>query len=178
MIELLDVLDGEGKPTGNVKDKVQIYKDGDWFRSVHIWIVNDKKEILLQKRSSKKTTFPNLWAVSVSGHVMAGESSMDAVVREIKEELNMDIDKTACQYLFTVRRQNIFKNCINRVFDEVYLVRLNIDVKNVKLQKSELCEIKYFELEYLKKALENRDERFVPMDLEKETLFKYLARDI
>lgn len=173
-MELLDVLDSNGNKTGIVKDKDQIYKDGDWFRSVHVWIINDRNEVLLQKRSPKKTTFPNLWAVSVSGHVMAGELSIDTVIREIKEELDIDISKEKCQYLFTVRRQNMFKNCINRVFDDVYLVKLNIDINTAKLQKSELCEIKYFDINYLKNALENRDNNFVPMDLEKEQLFEIL----
>ena len=177
-MELLDVLDSYGNKTGITKDKDEIYKTGEWFRSVHIWIINDNNELLLQKRSPNKTTFPNLWAVSVSGHVMAGESSLDTVIREIKEELDIDVNKEDCKYLFTVKRQNMFKNCINRVFDDVYLVKLNIDVNTAKLQKSELCEIKYFNVDYLKDALEKRDNRFVPLDLEKETLFRQLAGNI
>ena len=58
-MELLDVLDDNGLKTGITKDKDEIYKTGEWFRSVHIWIVNDNKELLLQKRSPYKTTFPN-----------------------------------------------------------------------------------------------------------------------
>ncbi len=177
-MELLDVLDVNGNKTGITKDKDEIYKTGEWFRSVHIWIINNKNEILLQKRSSYKTTFPNLWAVSVSGHVMTGENSIDTVIREIKEELNFDVKKENCKYLFTIKRQNIFDNCINRVFDDVYLLKLNVDVDTAKLQKSELCEIKYFDINYLKEALNNNDPHFVPMDLEKEQLFKYLESNV
>ena len=177
-MELLDVLDDNGLKTGITKDKDEIYKTGEWFRSVHIWIVNDNNELLLQKRSPYKTTFPNLWAVSVSGHVMAGETSIQAVIREIKEELDIDINSNQCEYLFTIRRQNIFKNCINRVYDDVYIVRLNIDVVNANIQRSELNEIKYFNLYNLKNMLENYDPRFVPLDLEKEELFKYLESNI
>ncbi len=173
-MELLDVLDDNGLKTGITKDKDEIYKTGEWFRSVHIWIVNDNNELLLQKRSPYKTTFPNLWAVSVSGHVMAGETSIQAVIREVKEELDIDINSNQCKYLFTIRRQNIFNNCINRVYDDVYIVRLNIDVANTNIQQSELNEIKYFNLYNLKDMLENYDPRFVPLDLEKEELFKYL----
>lgn len=177
-MELLDVLDDNGLKTGITKDKDEIYKTGEWFRSVHIWIVNDNNELLLQKRSPYKTTFPNLWAVSVSGHVMAGETSIQAVIREIKEELDIDINSNQCKYLFTIRRQNIFKNCINRVYDDVYIVKLNIDVANTNIQRTELNEIKYFNLYNLKEMLENYDPRFVPLDLEKEELFKYLESNI
>lgn len=173
-MELLDVLDENGNKKGITKTKEEIYKNGDWFRSVHIWIINDDKELLLQRRSPNKTTYPNLWAVSVSGHVSAGETSMDAVLREIKEELGIDIIPEQCEYLFTIRRQNIFDNCINRVYDDNYLVKLNIDVNSAKIQETELNEIKYFNIDNLKTMLENRDPHFVPLDLEKETLFSFL----
>lgn len=175
-MEMLDVLDANGNKTGIAKSKNELYKTGEWFRSVHIWIINDKGEILLQKRSPKKSTFPNMWAVSVSGHVESGEESMDTVIREIKEELHLDVKEEQCKYLFTIKRENIFENCINRVFDDIYLLRLNLDVKNTKLQKSELCEIKYFEYESLKESLQSKDPAFVPMDLEKKKLFEFLDK--
>lgn len=173
-MELLDVLDENGNKTGVVKSKEEIYKTGEWFRSVHIWIINENNELLLQRRSPNKTTYPNLWAVSVSGHVSAGETSVAAVIREIKEEIDVDITPEQCEYLFTIRRQNVFDNCINRVYDDNYLVRLNIDVNSAKIQETELNEIKYFNIDNLKMMLENRDPRFVPLDLEKETLFSFL----
>lgn len=173
-MEMLDVLDEKGNKTGIQKSKKELYQSGEWFCSVHIWIINDKREILLQKRSPKKTTFPNLWAVSVSGHVDAGETSIETVIREIKEELNLDVREEQCKYLFTLKRENIFENCINRVFDDIYLLNLNIDVNNTKLQKSELCEIKYFDYNDLKNMLYNKDPRFVPLDEEKIRLFEYL----
>lgn len=175
-MEMLDVLDEFGNKIGIQKSKNECYKEGYWFRSVHIWIINDKKEILLQKRSPKKSTFPNMWAVSVSGHVQAGEESIDTVIREIKEELHLEVNPEQCQYLFTIKRENIFENCINRVFDDVYLLKLNIDVSTTKLQKSELCEIKYFDYDELKQTLKNGDSDFVQIDEEKERLFMFLDK--
>lgn len=175
-MEMFDVLDEKGNKTGIQKSKEECYKEGHWFRSVHIWIINNNKEILLQKRSSNKSTFPNLWAVSVSGHVQAGESSMDTVIREIKEELGLSVTPEKCKYLFTLKRENVFENCINRVFDDVYILVLNIDVNNTRLQKSELCEIKYFNYEKLKEMLIDKHPAFVPMDEEKEKLFAFLNK--
>lgn len=176
-MEMLDVLDKNGKKTGIVKSKNEIYKDGDWFRSVHIWIINSNKQILLQKRSSKKSTFPNLWAVSVAGHIKSGENSKDAVIREIKEELNLNVTENDFKYLFTQKRENIFENCINRVFDDVYLLELDIDTSTTKLQKSELSEIAYFDYNTLKKIFKNNDPNFIPMDEEKEKLFDYIDKN-
>lgn len=176
MMEMFDVLDENGNKIGIQKSKEECYRDGHWFRSVHIWIINNKKEILLQKRSPNKSTFANMWAVSVSGHVQAGESSMNTVIREIKEELGLTVNKEECKYLFTLKRENIFENCINRVFDDVYILVLNLDVENTKLQKSELCEIKYFNYEKLKEMLIYKHPDFVPMDEEKEKLFSFLEQ--
>lgn len=85
-MELIDVLDSDGNKLGIAKDKKDIYKDGDYHKSVHIWIINDNNEILVQKRNPKKETFPGLWAISVAGHVRSGEESFEAAIREIKEK--------------------------------------------------------------------------------------------
>ena len=57
-MELLDVIDEEGNVLGT-KDRKEVYKDGDLHRTVHIWIINSNKELLVQKRSPKKDTYPN-----------------------------------------------------------------------------------------------------------------------
>ena len=90
-MELIDVLDEFGNPTGEVETKDEIYRRGLWHRSSHIWIENDKKELLVQKRNPNKQTFPNLWAISVAGHVDSGETSRQTAIRELKEEVNLDV---------------------------------------------------------------------------------------
>ena len=79
-MELIDVLDENGKLTGEVLEKDEIYRKGLWHRSSHIWIINDNNELLVQKRNPYKQTFPNLWAISVAGHVDSGETSRDTAV--------------------------------------------------------------------------------------------------
>ena len=74
---------------------------------MHIWIINDNQELLVQKRNPLKKTFPNLWAISSAGHVLTKENSKDAGVRELKEELNIEIEKESLEYLFTVKSKKI-----------------------------------------------------------------------
>jgi len=142
-MELIDVLDSDGNKLGIAKDKKDIYKDGDYHKSVHIWIINDNNEILVQKRNPKKETFPGLWAISVAGHVRSGEESFEAAIREIKEEIGKNVKKEDLKYLFTVKRCQNINNFTLRVIDDVYLVKLNVDVDNTKLQFKELTDIKY-----------------------------------
>ena len=90
-MEYIDVLDKNGNKTGEIKEKNNIYNDGDFHKTIHVWIINDNNEILVQKRSPKKETFAGLWAISVAGHVRSGETSIDAAKRELREELGQKV---------------------------------------------------------------------------------------
>ena len=75
-MEYIDIFDENNNPTGIVKEKKQAHEDGDFHRTAHIWIINDKNEILLQYRSAEKDLYPNTWDCSFAGHIDAGESSI------------------------------------------------------------------------------------------------------
>lgn len=62
--------------------------EGKYRLSIHIWIVNDKNEILIQQRSASRKMFPNMWT-NTGGACIAGETSIETVFRELKEELNV-----------------------------------------------------------------------------------------
>ena len=173
-MEYIDVQDKKGNKTGVVKTKNDVYKDGDFHRTVHIWIINDNNEILVQKRSAKKETFAGLWAISVAGHVRSGESSLDALKRELREELGQKIKDEDAKLLFTVNRKQNYKDHILNVIDDVYLIKLNLDVENTKLQFSELSDIKYVYYEYLEQIFKNKDLEYVPYTEEHKKLFEYL----
>lgn len=81
------------KPTGKVKERGLVHVEGDWHRSVQVWIVeadtnqSEKVRVLLQRRSPYKDTHPNLLDVSCAGHVNAGDDILDTTMREMNEEL-------------------------------------------------------------------------------------------
>lgn len=174
MDELIDVLNEDGTKTGYCATKKEIYDKGYWYRSVHIWIINDRHELLMQKRNPHKKTYPNLWALSLAGHVLANETSKETGVRELKEELDLDISPDQLKYLFTIKREQPYKNTSLKVFDDVYLLPWNLDVNNTKLQIEELTDIKFVYYEHLQTILENHDPSYVPMTEENEKLFTYL----
>ena len=173
-MELIDVLDENGNLTGQVETKNEIYKKGLWHRSCHIWIENDNKELLVQKRNPNKKTFPNLWAISVAGHVDSGETSRVAALRELKEEVNLDVEDEELEYLFTIKRIQPHEDSYIRVFDDVYILHKNIDVEKTKLQVEELTDIKYVYYQYLENIFKEGDKDYVPYTEEHEKLFSYL----
>src|SRR5581483_6948850 len=86
--ELLDIVNEYGEPTGQVVDKRTIHAQGLRHRDVHVWVTNGH-DLLQQQRRSDKSIMPNAWDISVGGHVSAGESYLDAAVRETREELGL-----------------------------------------------------------------------------------------
>ena len=79
------------KPTGKIKERGQVHKDGDWHRSVQVWVAqkdtNNNVRCLLQRRSKYKDTHPNQLDVSCAGHVNAGDDILETTMRELEEEL-------------------------------------------------------------------------------------------
>ncbi|MEM9867522.1 MAG: NUDIX domain-containing protein, partial [Bacteroidota bacterium] len=93
MDEQVDILDGQGKPTGQVLLKSEAHRLGLFHPTVHIWCYSRSGQVLLQQRGRYKKTFPLKWDVSVAGHVGAGESLEEAAFREVTEEIGVTISK-------------------------------------------------------------------------------------
>ena len=80
--EYIDVISPDGNLTEISKPRSEIHQQGAWHRSVHIWVLNDNKELLVQQRAFEKESHPGLWDVSCAGHITAGDVSPQAAVRE------------------------------------------------------------------------------------------------
>lgn len=171
-MELLTILNEKEEVIGE-KDIKKIYKDGDLHYTVHVYILNSKNEILLQKRNKNKETYPGLWAISTAGHVRSGETPLNACIRELKEELNQDIEAFELEPVVSLRRQEkINGNNINAI-DKIYLLRK--DLSNIKIQKNELSSIKYMNYLDYKEVLEKKDKHYVPATGEHEIIFDYIT---
>jgi 16S rRNA (adenine1518-N6/adenine1519-N6)-dimethyltransferase len=87
-LELLATVDRNDQPLNPI-DRATIHRENLLHRAVHIFILNRRGELLLQKRSYRKDKFPRRWDSSAAGHVNAGESYRDCAMRELKEELGI-----------------------------------------------------------------------------------------
>ena len=89
------------------------------------------------------------------GHVDAGEFGRQAIIRETKEELGIEIDDKDIRYLVGSTSENIQGDIINRHYNECYLIIKDIDISDIKLQEEEVSEVKYFSKEELLKRISN-----------------------
>jgi len=147
MIEYWDILDKDGNKTGKtmVRGKRSLSK-GEYHLVVHIWVINDKGEFLIQRRADTKPLMPGEWAAT-GGSALAGEGSRHAAIRELYEELGV---RAARRKMILVKRQ-LRKYSIN----DIYAVRCNIPAKRCVLQEDEVAEVKWVSKEQLQKMVEN-----------------------
>jgi isopentenyldiphosphate isomerase len=121
-LELLDVLDETGQPTGEVKPRADVHRDGDWHRAFHLWVMHPDGYVLLQRRSTAKDLAGGRVDVSVAGHLSAGETLLD-VVRESDEEIGLPLRPGDLDYLETLRSERRYPDGrIDREFQDVYAV--------------------------------------------------------
>jgi isopentenyldiphosphate isomerase len=84
--EHFDLIDQVGRPLGKRKARSAVHRDGDWHRSLALWLVRPTGSLVVQRRSLGKDTYPGLFTATVSGHYAAGET-LAQVLREAREEV-------------------------------------------------------------------------------------------
>ncbi len=90
--EWLDVVDENNQIIGQRK-RGDIHDKGLRHRAVHILIYNQQGDLFLQKRSENKDEYPGFWDSSAAGHVDAGESYDECIIREVEEELGIVLEE-------------------------------------------------------------------------------------
>lgn len=157
-MEIFDVLNENGEFTGKTATREECHKYGYWHRAVYAFVINDDGKVLLQKRSANKKLWPNLWDVTAGGHVDSGEFGRQALIRETKEELGIQISDDDIKYLVGSTSVNEQGDIINKHYNECYLITKNINISDIVLQKEEVDEVKYFTKEELIKRIDNNYE--------------------
>ena len=171
-MELLDICDEQGLPTGETVDRDIAHRDGILHRTAHVWVVRKRDkgyDILLQKRSMEKESFPGLYDTSSAGHIPAGAEPLQSALRELKEELGIEADGALLSFAGTFRIQ-YEKKFHGKVFRDnevtsVYVYQEPVDIEKLTLQKSEVDEVRWFDLDEVWEEIKTDRRRFcVPTD--------------
>jgi 16S rRNA (adenine1518-N6/adenine1519-N6)-dimethyltransferase len=86
--EIFDVVDAEDQVVGTAT-RGEVHAQKLIHRAVHVFVLNKRGDLLLQKRSALKDLCPSLWDSSVSGHLDSGELYEAAAIRELDEEMGI-----------------------------------------------------------------------------------------
>ncbi len=135
----LVVVDENNNVKGHASQE-EIIKNGWHYRCTHIFILNSDKKLLICKRPSQDTRYPNLWTVSAGGKVDVSESYEECAHRELKEELDVDVPlKRIGEFILIVDNQN-------KVFHEVFVGEKD---SGFNPEPKEISETKLVEVEWL-----------------------------
>jgi isopentenyl-diphosphate delta-isomerase len=140
MGEHIEILDESGVPTGKIALKEEAHRNGWFHPTVHIWFYTADRKILLQKRASTKETFPDLWDVSVAGHVHAGETPIEGALREIREEIGLEAIPGDLEFFGRFKSEQSHPGgIVDREFHYAYLSRLHVSLASLQPQAEEVA---------------------------------------
>ena len=162
--ELIDILNDDLSLKKTVF-KSDAHKNG-WLHScIHVWFYTHDGQLLIQKRSPDKETFPDLWDVSVAGHVGSSEPKIDAAIRETAEEIGITITADDLEYIGKFTERHIHNpDFIDNEVHTVYVCKLKADINHLIIQEEELSEIKLIDIRFFIETLKkpNHSSVFVP----------------
>jgi isopentenyl-diphosphate delta-isomerase type 1 len=163
-MDLIDVLSETGLRTGEILPRREIHRLGKRHRAVHLYLFNSKNELLLQRRALTADHYPGVFSISVLGHVNAGEPSSATVRREIEEELGINASQLKIDFLFSYFSEAVLNETyIDRQFNDVYVTRVEINLEQIRFDRSEVSEVKFVPFEDFREMVLNQVAGFAPV---------------
>ena len=183
-LEYLDIVNEAGLPTGETIERSIAHRDGILHRTAHVWVVRknaDSYDILLQKRSMEKESFPGFYDTSSAGHIPAGDEPVESALRELQEELGITAKPSDLYYagMFRIRYEKEFHGSLFRDNEvtRVYVYDKPIDITTLTLQASEVDVVRWFPLEEVWEEIKTSRSRFCVPTGGLKVLRDYLKSD-
>jgi len=149
--ELWDIYDINKKKIGRTAERnIYQFKEGEYHIVVTGIIMNSKNEILISKRAKYKK-FGLMWECN-GGSILAGETSLEGIIRELKEELGIEFSKKEAIFLKEIRRDKIPPD-----FKDLWLFRRNIDINEITFLDGESIDAKWVTIEEFITMYENKE---------------------
>lgn len=149
MAEYWDVYDKDRNKTGNLAQRgVDKLKEGEYHIVVTAVILNSKNEILITQRAEFKT-FPLMWECN-GGSILAGETSLQGIIREVKEEVGVEFKEEDAVFLKTLER-----SCVPPDFKDVWIFRKDIDDSEITLPDGEAVDFKWVTIDEFEEMFKN-----------------------
>ena len=152
-MEIFDVVDEYGEPTGETVDRETAHLEGVRHRTAHLWLLRKKggkTEILLQKRAQTKS-FPGCYDISSAGHIPAGDEYRESAIHELREELGVTAEES--DLIYCGDRQIIWdavfygKPYHDRQFTKVFMLWMDADEDQFTLQEEEVDSVMWIDLD-------------------------------
>ena len=151
--ELVDIVDEQDTVIGTIYRKDEIYGK-HILRSASIFLLNSKKQILLQLRAKESKRYPLHWDVSGGGHVNSGESYQDCAKRELFEEIGIQVE-----HLNLLKKHHFTLDNNRKRINSSYVAI--IEETKILIDPVEVADARWFSISEINKMIEN-NEKFHP----------------
>lgn len=159
-MEFLDIVNENGEPTGETVERETAHREGIPHRTSHVWLLRKKDsriQVLLQKRSKNKDSFPGCLDISSAGHIPAGCGYRESAVRELKEELGVTVSEEELVFCGTLplKKDGFFHGSPfhDRQISAIFVLWKDIEESCFILQEEELESVLWMDLEACMKAV-------------------------
>lgn len=143
--------------TGKEHIRGEEIPEGFYHLVVHVWIRNRKGEYLISQRSADRPTFPLMWECA-GGSVLKGESSIEGAIREVKEEVGLDLEPDMGTLLFSkIRGTDTRYECkvFNDIMD-VWLFSYDGELQLEAATTDEVADCRWMTVSEIKKLYEEK----------------------
>ena len=183
-MEYFDVCDAQGNPTGEIVARDVAHREGVRHRTAHVWVVrrvDGRWQVLLQKRSAEKDSFPGKYDTSSAGHIPAGDAPLESALRELGEELGIRVGAGQLRLAghFDIRYEKEFHGRLFRdnEYAFVYVYREPVDIDALILQAEEVERVDWFDLETTWAELNDRRDLYCVPTEGMAVLREYLGNE-
>ena len=145
-MEWNDIYDAKGNVTGRLHRRGTSWHPGEYGLVVCVWVYDGKGKILLTRRAPGKS-FAGTWENS-GGAAQAGESSRQAIVRELFEETGIRAEEADFEFLRRVRDKNTF-------FDH-YCLKTSVPLDQIQLQPGETDDVQWADFEKIHELIREK----------------------
>jgi len=146
-MELWDLYDKDRKPLNRTHVRGEAFAEGEYYVSCEIWVRNSKGEFLITKRHPDKKA-GNLWEFA-GGGTLAGETTTQSAVRELKEETGIQSQESELQLFATYQHKNYFL--------DLFLLNKDVEISNIVLQPGETIDAKWASEETILQMIDNEE---------------------
>lgn len=163
MGELWDIYDKNKKKTGRTAERgVDQLKEGEYHIVVTGIIMNSKNEILISKRAEYKK-HGGMWECN-GGSILKGETSLEGILRELKEELGIEFTEKEAIFLKGIRRDKTPPD-----FKDIWLFKSDVEESKITFPDGESTECKWVSIERFMDMF-NKKEIVPTIDIEEKDL--------
>lgn len=170
-MEYFDLFDEQNLPLWQQKARPDVHRDGDWHRSSCVWVLNEKRELLVNHRHPDKDVFAGLWDVSIAGHLRPGENFRESALREVAEELGCLPIPSELAFIDVWKMDGFDRKMqlFDREFSGIFCWKTDRPLSAFHPQEDEISELRYLPLDQVRTELQHPGSGlpYIPM----ETIF-------